>query len=48
MTKDLVFHLRIKYIEIHCYFTCDQVDVGLIKMEFCSIKCQVADRLAKV
>lgn len=47
MAKNPVLYKRIKYIDVRYHFLRDNMEKGLIKMEFCSTKDQVADIFTK-
>ncbi|XP_070018027.1 secreted RxLR effector protein 161-like [Nicotiana sylvestris] len=47
MAKNLVQHNRTKHIDVRHHFLRDNVEKGLICMEFCSIEDQIADIFTK-
>ena len=47
ISKDPVHHSRVKHIHIRHHFLKDNVEKGLIKLEFCQTKNQIADILTK-
>ena len=48
MTKNSIFHGRIKHVDLHYHFIRDQAAAGLIGIKCCSTKEQIADRFMKV
>ena len=47
MTENLVFHDKMKHIEIQYFYICDMVQKGVIKLQYVSTDEQVADVLTK-
>ena len=47
MTKNPVYHSRIRHIETHQHFIRELVSKGVIKMEYCNTCEQVADVFTK-
>jgi hypothetical protein len=47
MTKNHVFHDKLKHIEIRYHYICDMVQRGAIKLQYVSMDEQVVDVLTK-
>jgi len=47
IAKNPCQHKRTKYIDIHHHFLRDNIEKGLISMNFCAINKQIADTLTK-